>query len=242
MTPPFPRLDRIVFWDVDTQTDFMTPPERGGKLYVKDLSDIADAGAVQIIPALERLSGFAREHGILRVGTGDWHTPDHPEIDAESPDFVSTYPAHCMAGEPGAERIAATRLHDPVIVPLDATEDAARRAVRTARSEGRDIFLQKKEFSCFTGNRATDFLLDELAAEKLVVYGVALDVCVKHAVEGMLDRGHKVLLVEDAVWGLGLQTPGDLFPEWERRGLRRVKVADVAGGSVLRNAPPAPAG
>lgn len=239
MRPRLAGADRVVFWDVDTQTDFMTPPENGGKLYVKDLSDDADAGAVQIIPALARLSGFARDHGILRVGTGDWHTPDHSEIDAEAPDFVSTYPPHCMAGEPGAEKIAETMLRDPVIVPLDATEDVARRAVRTARSENRDIFLQKKEFSCFTGNRATGFLLDELAAEKLVVYGVALDVCVQQAVDGMLDRGHTVLLVSDAVWGLGLHTPEELFPEWERRGLRRVKVDDVVDGSAFRNAPPA---
>ena len=34
--------DRLVFWDVDTQFDFMTPPESGGKLYVKDVGDPTD--------------------------------------------------------------------------------------------------------------------------------------------------------------------------------------------------------
>src|SRR5690606_33169435 len=59
----------IVFWDVDTQFDFMTPAEEGGKLYVKEAGDPTDEGARRIVPQLERLSRYAREHGILRVAT-----------------------------------------------------------------------------------------------------------------------------------------------------------------------------
>ena len=198
-------------------------------------------GRFRSSPHWRAFQPFARENGILRVGTGDWHTPDHAEIDAHSPDFVATYPPHCMAGEPGAEKIAETALRDPVIVPLGASDDAARAAVRTARREGRDIFLRKEEFSCFTGNPATAALLDELDAARLVVYGVALDVCVKHAIDGMLERGETVLLVDDAVWGLGVHPAEELFAGWERRGLRRVKVADVLDGSAFRDASAAPA-
>lgn len=217
----------LVFWDVDTQVDFMTPPERGGRLYVRDPGDARDAGAVQIVPRLKRLSDYAREHGILRVATGDWHTPEHREIDADAPDFRETFPPHCMAGEPGAEKIPETALRDPVVVPLRASAEQARAAVRTARAEGRDLFLQKEEFSCFTGNPATEALLDELAADGLVVYGVALDVCVRHAVEGMLERGQRVWLVQDATRGLGLEPREELLRRWQAQGARLVATDEL---------------
>jgi nicotinamidase/pyrazinamidase len=217
----------VVFWDVDTQFDFMTPPEQGGKLYVRDLADESDPGAMLATPALKALSEYAREHGILRVATGDWHSLDHREIDVEAPDFRETYPPHCMAGEIGAEKIPETALREPIVVPLRAEPEIARAAVARARSEGRDIFLHKEEFSCFLGNPATDDLLKALAADALVVYGVALDVCVRFAVEGMLDRGESVWLVEDATWGLGVEDRDRLLRDWESRGLRRTTVAQV---------------
>lgn len=217
----------VVFWDVDTQFDFMTPTEQGGKLYVKDLADQSDVGAVQIVPQLERLSTYAREHGILRIATGDWHSLDHREIDSESPDFQNTYPPHCMAGERGAEKIPQTELRDPITIPLRAEEGVARDAVRLAREQGRDIFVQKEEFSCFTGNTATDPLIRELDPEAFVVYGVALDVCVRQAVEGMLERGKRVYVVEDATWGLGLEAREALLERWQTQGAKRVTTDQV---------------
>jgi nicotinamidase/pyrazinamidase len=227
----------IVFWDVDTQVDFMTPPEAGGKLYVCNPDDPEDPGAVRVVGALERLSEYARRHGILRVATGDWHTLEHSEIDAENPDFRTTYPPHCMAGEPGAEKIPETALRDPVVIPLEAEPESAREAVLEARDGGRDIFLRKKEFSCFMGNAATEALIEALEADVFVVYGVALDVCVKAAVEGMLDRGARVWVVEDATWGLGLEAPESLLRAWEARGARRVSTDDIVSAF-----PPVPGG
>jgi len=217
----------VVFWDVDTQFDFMTPPEQGGLLYVRDANDPGDPGARSIVDRLDRLSEHARSAGILRVATGDWHTLDHREIDAENPDFRTTFPPHCMADERGSEKIPQTRLRDPVVVPLRATDADAREAAHRARTEGRDIFLRKEEFSCFTGNPATGALLDELRPEALVVYGVALDVCVKHAVDGMLDRGLPVLIVEDATWGLGIEPGDELLRGWEARGAQRLTVDEA---------------
>jgi nicotinamidase/pyrazinamidase len=218
-----------VFWDVDTQFDFMTPPEEGGRLYVKDPADPADPGARTSVPALRRLSEYARDHGILRVATGDWHTFDHREIDETHPDYRDTFPPHCMAGERGSEKIPETALRDPIVIPLRADEEVARTAARHAREEGRDLFLRKEEFSCFTGNPATGALLDELDPAVIVVYGVALDVCVRHAVEGMLDRRENVVVVQDATWGLGLEERDALLRRWEERGAKLATVEEVTG-------------
>jgi nicotinamidase/pyrazinamidase len=231
---PQSAMNNLVFWDVDTQFDFMTPPEAGGRLYVRAPGDASDPGAQRVVPALERLSDYARAHGILRVATGDWHTLEHREIDAANPDFRTTYPPHCMAGERGAEKIPETRLRDPVVLPLRAGSEEARDAVRIARAAGRDIFVQKEEFSCFTGNPAVEALIEELEADAFVVYGVALDVCVKAAVEGMLDRGRRVWVVEDATWGLGLEDGEALLSRWEERGARRTTT-----DAVVSRFPPA---
>jgi nicotinamidase/pyrazinamidase len=222
----------LIFWDVDTQFDFMTPPDEGGLLYVKDLNNPRDPGAQEIVGELARLSAFAKQNDILRVATGDWHSLDHREIDSENPDFRTTYPPHCMAGEQGASKIPETALSDPLILPLRADPalawDIERRAVR----EGRDIFIQKEEFSCFAGNPATEALLEALDPKVVVVYGVSLDVCVKHAVEGLLERGRTVYLVEDATWGLGLEDPEKLMRSWEDRGLVRVTTDEAVEGAL----------
>jgi nicotinamidase-related amidase len=223
---------KMVFWDVDTQFDFMTPAEQGGKLYVKDLQNPEDAGAIVIKANLKRLTDHAREHGILRVATGDWHTLEHREIDADAPDFRLTYPPHCMAGEIGSEKIPETALRDPIVIPLGASPETARAAASEAKSAGCDIFLRKEEFSCFTGNLATEALIDELDPDRFVVYGVALDVCVKYAIEGMLERGRKVVLVEDATWGLGLDDPAALIGRWEVLGLERTTTDEVVSGAL----------
>ena len=223
----------ILFWDVDTQFDFMTPPEKGGKLYVRDSNDPDDPGAQRIIPALASLSTYARQEDILRVATGDWHTLEHREIDSGNPDYRTTFPPHCMAGERGSEKIRETRLRNPLVVPLRADPAVAWDVARQAVREGRDIFVQKEEFSCFIGNPATDALLEALEPGLVVVYGVALDVCVKMAVEGMLDRDVRVLVVTDAVWGLGLEPSEDLLASWEEMGAILVQSDEVVDGSAL---------
>src|SRR5207302_902270 len=53
-------MARVIFWDVDTQYDFMKPD---GKLYVPD--------AAPIIPNLERLSDYAHGHGIREIASAD---------------------------------------------------------------------------------------------------------------------------------------------------------------------------
>jgi nicotinamidase-related amidase len=222
----------LVFWDVDTQIDFMTPPEGGGKLYVRDVDDPEDEGAQRIVPAVERLSSFARDCGILRVATGDWHLPDHPEIDPVAPDLRATFPPHCMAGEVGAMKIPQTELRDPLTLPLRAdlalAWDIARRAVR----EGRDIFLQKESVGCFSGNRATEALLTALNPRAVVVYGVALDRSVAEAVEGMLEREWDVYVALDATWSSGLEAPQDLVARWDDRGAVLTSTQEVVTGQI----------
>ena len=132
-------------WVVDAQNDFMDPH---GRLYVKDLEDESDGGAVRIVRKLEEAVAWMYQHCDALVFTGDWHAYDDAEIDAESPDPAKgTYPPHCMgrsddpAEREGAQVISEIRPHDPVVLEIGASDEGAREAARLAISESRPVFI-----------------------------------------------------------------------------------------------------
>lgn len=207
-----------VGWVVDCQWDFMDP---AGRLYVKDLFDDSDPGAEQIEKTLISAVAWMREHCQAIVFTGDWHGYEDTEIDTESPDpALGTYPPHCMgrsadAGErAGAAIIEAIAPDNPVEVAFDALPDEAEALVGEALEDGRDLFIQKSRFDVFTGNAASEALVAALEARlggpvEFVVVGVARDVCVTQAVDGLQARGYVTLALTDATWGLGLEAESD---------------------------------
>src|SRR5690242_16769147 len=93
-----------IFWDVDTQVDFM---HASGKLYVP--------GAESIIPNLKRLTDYAHQHGIRIVASADDHVAGHRELSA-TPDFKQTFPEHCMHGTEGQKKIPETALKAPIVI------------------------------------------------------------------------------------------------------------------------------
>jgi nicotinamidase/pyrazinamidase len=80
---------RTVFFDVDTQIDFMFP---AGALYVP--------GAETILDRVGALNRYAIAHGIPLISTMDAHTENDPEFDI--------YPHHCVAGTLGQRKPAET--------------------------------------------------------------------------------------------------------------------------------------
>ena len=227
-----------VGWIVDVQADFMDP---AGRLYIHDLFDDTDAGAVAIVPALEAATAWMREHCDVLVYTGDWHGLDDPEIDPVDPDPArDTYPPHCMGRSPdpveraGAEVIAEIRPVDPVVLAHDASARDAARVAREAVSERRPVFLRKTRFDVFEGNPGCAAFLRALEealgrALRFVVIGVARDVCMTQAVDGLHARGYHVTAVRDAPWGLGLEPEEVTLARWAERG-RVVTLAELGQG------------
>lgn len=216
-----------VGWVVDAQHDFMSPE---GRLYVRDLADDSDPGAVTITPTLERAVRWMDDVCEVMVFTGDWHGPEDDEIDPESPEpSRGTYPPHCMgrsddpAERAGAEIIEPIRPADPLVLDLEADEEDARTVARRAVEERLPVFIRKTRFDVFAGNPATEAFLSALQSAlgrplSLVVVGVARDVCVTQAVDGMQARGYDVTAVSDATWGLGLEAEADTLGRWASRG------------------------
>jgi nicotinamidase/pyrazinamidase len=203
----------IAFWDVDTQVDFMRPD---GKLYVP--------GAVEIVPALAALSAHARERGIVRVASVCDHVAGDEEL-SDTPDFRTTFPPHCLRGTPGQAKIPETALASPVVVP-NRPEDPAVLAARLLRHTG-EILVEKNHFDVFTNPNASA-LLDTLAPQTVVVYGVAQDVCDAQAIAGFLRRGDvRVVFVEDAARAIDASRGAALLDEWRSRGVSILRTADV---------------
>jgi len=206
-------MSATVFWDVDTQVDFMRPD---GKLYVP--------GAVEIVPALSALTRHARARGIVRVASVCDHVPGDDELSG-APDYVTTFPPHCLRGTPGQAKIPETALEAPVVVP-NRWEDPAVLAERLARHTG-EILVEKNHFDVFTNPNASA-LVDALGPETVVVYGVAQDVCDAQAIAGLLRRGGlRVAFVEDAARAIDAARGAALLDEWRARGVAVVSTADV---------------
>jgi nicotinamidase/pyrazinamidase len=195
---------RVVLWDVDTQVDFMLPD---GKLYVP--------GAEEIVPALARLVRAARSASITHVASVDDHELTDPEL-SDEPDYRNTYPAHCLRGTRGAEKIPETKQQDPL--PLSLVP-YPRGLVPKLVAGRRELVFLKKNFDVFTNPNA-DPVVEALDPDEVIVFGVATDVCDDAAIRGLLRRGRKVTFVEDAARGLDDERVTACLQAWREGGVR----------------------
>lgn len=202
------------FWNVDTQVDFIDP---AGRLHV--------SGAEELLPNLERLTQYARAQGLLIVASMDDHLATDEEI-SEHADFHRTFPPHCMRGTEGREQVSATRCMAPAVIENRPCTGARLRELIAGR---REIVLLKNRFDVFTQPNA-NLLIELLAPRSVVVYGVALDVCVYHAVEGLLARGDlEIQVVRDAVRAIDPARGEAILSDWARRGVALLETAAVVG-------------
>ncbi len=213
-------MARVIFWDVDTQYDFM---KADGLLYVPD--------AEHIIPNLKRLTDYAHGHGIRIVASADDHAPGHREL-SQSPNFKDTFPLHCMHGSAGQKKIPETALREPLLIEPER-EDPARLAERVRAHRG-DILFHKHEFDVFTNPNVLP-VVDALAPEDVVLYGVALDVCDRYAIEGFLRHRPNIRLfaVTDAMKPIDRDAAEQMLKEWGEEGVRLVKTSEVVMGGLV---------
>ena len=195
--------------------------DASGKLYVPD--------AEFIKPNLKRLTDYAHERGIRIVATADDHEPGHREL-SSSPDFRETFPEHCMRGTPGAQKIPETALAAPVVVEPAPTP--SEQLARLLRTRDGDVLIRKHWFDVFTNPNA-DVVIDALSPTDVVVYGVALDVCNRYAIEGLLARGvPHIHAVTDATKPIHAEVADELLESWRQRGVRLVTTNQVVTGAV----------
>jgi nicotinamidase/pyrazinamidase len=202
-----------IFFDVDTQFDFLDPQ---GKLYIP--------GAVEIIPSVEAARKFAFKNGYSIIASQDWHSMDNPEISLE-PDFKETFPPHCIVDSPGARRIGWLGPLEIISIPPGGIERG--RLVPIAALPQFHVVFRKDNVDVFT-NPSLPPLLGLTDPAQIVIFGVALDVCVEIDVNRFLEHTRaKLFVITDAIKGLGIKSDESVYADFRRKGVNMSTVADL---------------
>ncbi len=180
----------VVLWEVDTQADFMLP---GGKLYVP--------GAEQLLPNIRKLTDAARQGHVFLVSHGCFHAQDDLEF--------QTFPPHCIKGTAGAEFVPEALTERVHTVTNEATA-----ILPHDLSEHHQILLEKQTLDIFESQHAGNLVERLHPHAEFVVFGVVTEYCVRFAAKGLLERGRRVSVVQDAIETLkaedGRQTVAEL--------------------------------
>lgn len=211
-------MSKVVFWDVDTQYDFIFPD---GRLYVK--------GAEKVILNLERLTRYAQKRGVQVLGSVDYHSESDEEI-SRDPDYLETFPPHCIKGTSGQSKIEATKPLNPLWI--DYTEYSEEELEKKVKMHRGEIYFRKQKFDVFSNPNA-DKVLETIKPTHIILYGVTLDICDAYAVEGLLERGYPIYLVSDAVKPIRKEKGEELVKRWVKKGLKLVKTDDIVEGDIL---------
>jgi nicotinamidase/pyrazinamidase len=191
-----------VLWEVDVQADFMLP---GGKLYVP--------GAEKLLGNIRKLTDVARKNQAFLVSHGCFHTPTDPEF--------KTFPPHCVKGTPGANFVAEALADKFVTVP---NEESA--ALPDDLSQFQQIILEKQTLNVFETWHA-DALVRRLGNPEFLVFGVVTEFCVACAARGLLERGRRVSLVQDAIETLKSEESEKTLAELQSMGASLITTEQV---------------
>jgi nicotinamidase/pyrazinamidase len=201
-----------IFWDVDTQYDFMMPD---GILYVP--------GAETIIDKLSQVRKFALENGFSIVADIDWHSTDNEEI-SDAPDFNKTFPPHCIADSKGALRLGF--LGNLPIEYVEMEKMSEKDLQNLINKDQFHIVIKKHTTNVFD-NPNTDKLIELLKPKAAIVFGVALDFCVFYVLQGLTRHPDiKLYLLKDITKGLGTRSESEIFDELREMGVEIIQFSD----------------
>lgn len=190
---------------VDVQADFTEV--RNGSLSVPG----TDQSYVDEVAARTRTF---KDKGFPIVATADHHPADHVSFFTNHPGAQPfdvkrigdveqvLWPPHCVQGTPGAD----------LLIP----EDLVTRLVQKGIHKDHDSYSGFRDDS---GNETgLKSILQDMGATRLIVYGLATDVCVKHTVLHALEEGFDVDVVLSLCRGITPEGTDDAVKEMTQKG------------------------
>ncbi|CAN5552695.1 isochorismatase family protein [soil metagenome] len=182
---------------IDVQNDFT----EGGALGV-------EGGAAVAAGVTELLTGHPDRYDYV-FASRDWHDGDNDNGGHfhETPDFVDTWPEHCVAGTAGADYHADLDLH-----LID---------VHVRKGQG------KPAYSIFEGvtddGETVREALDRLGVDSIDLVGIATDYCVLASALDSLDAGREVRVLTSLVAGVAPESSAAALRTLEAAGAKLVE-------------------
>ena len=179
---------------IDVQNDFT----EGGALGVE--------GGEAVAAGVSALLAEHRGAYDMIFASRDWHDATNSNgghfAEGADPDYVTTWPSHCVAGTFGAE------YHSELAT--DAVD------VHVRKGMGRPAY------SIFEGTTTDDetvaALLDSLNITEIDVAGIATDYCVRESALHALESGRSVRILADLVAGVAADSSAAALVELEAAG------------------------
>ncbi len=184
-------------------------------LLVVDIqNDFCEGGALGVASGTRVAQGVSRyiaEHGseyAVIVASRDWHDGDndnggHFAQDGEEPNFVTTWPVHCVSGTRGAE------YHPELTLP------------------GETIHVKKGQgvpsYSMFEGlsddGRTVEEILSQSGVNQVDVVGIATDHCVRASALDARHAGFEVQVLDNLVAAVSPETEQTARSEMSEAGV-----------------------
>ena len=198
---------------VDVQGDFTT--WKNGSLAVPGTDQA-------FVEKVERATEGLSQRGLLIFGTQDWHPGDHVsfytnhpgkkpfqaiEIDGKS---QVLWPPHCIQGTQNAGVLVNNNLFLAV--------------VKKGKNPKYDSYSGFQD----DGGEKTEMnqILKRNGIQKVIVYGIATDYCVKATAVDAANAGYKVIVVEELCRGVAPKTTAAALKEMKEKGIKTVKELD----------------
>jgi nicotinamidase/pyrazinamidase len=185
---------------IDVQNDFT----EGGALGV-------DGGAAVAASITDYLGEHPRQYDSV-FASRDWHDADNDNgghfATDDLPDFVNTWPRHCVAGTAGAEYHPAL-VTDAVTVHVRKGQGVPAYSIFEGTTDDGDTVEQK---------------LEALGVDEVDIVGIATDYCVLASAIDALAAGRRVRVFTDLVAGVAAESSATALEELA-----------AAGAEVLRS-------
>lgn len=198
--------DQIGVIVVDIQADFTK--FRNGSLAVEG----TDEGYIRLV---EDQTRRLKTQGFPIYATQDWHPKDHLSFYTNHPgkkpfDIIKLngrdqvlWPPHCVQNTSGAEILIDKELFDAI--------------VRKGMDPDYDSYSGFQD----DGGKKTEMgrILKEHKINKLIIYGIATDYCVKATVLDARAEGYKVIMIKNLSRGVSPETSEKAIEEMKAKGV-----------------------
>jgi len=176
----------------------------------------------RFIDTVQEATKKLKEKGFAIFATQDWHSKDHISFFTTHPgkkafEIISRngkeqvlWPPHCVQGSEGAKILLDEKLFDAIV------------------RKGTEVeFESYSGFQDDGGNQTPlHHILQAGGIERVIIYGIATDYCVRASALDALKLGYQVVMIKDLSRGVAPETTKKAIEELQRAGVQILESVD----------------